>query len=297
MRRSYWFAPVLSFLLLGSIAGHAQSTPALALEELATTDKFDDALRHLPASVQNAIKDLTKEQKAEVSKQLSGASWLKQHNFELRKAANGNCWELLRRDGHKLNDIEIMDTFISGTRALLRVKTTAYGSSTIYFVTMRLEENEWRLIEFGPWSPQHNLEAETFVHDLTQAGRNESAAITTLRTIQGAVNNYSNSYAEVGFPANLQALCRVAEGTESSPVHARLLDSSFAAPRIIKDGYEFRYTLVDPGNIEGRDGHYYITATPLEFGKTGTKTFYLDETGNIHFTTENREANENDDSL
>lgn len=167
---------------------------------------------------------------------------------------------------------------------------------------MRLEEGEWRVIGYGPWEHK-SLEADDFLHGLLPDEQAASAATAaaTLRTLNTALVTYATTYPEVGLPASLQQLSG-ASGSEPSSQHAMLMDPAFAAAPLIKDGYEFRYTMIEPGAINPEtdkepQGRYTITATPVEFGKTGSQSFFTDQSCVVRSTRENREANENDEPI
>jgi hypothetical protein len=49
-----------------------------------------------------------------------------------------------------------------------------------------------------------------------------------------------------------------------------------------------------PSNGEGRITHYLLSARPLEFGKTGKRSFVIDDSGEIHSTEEDRPASVSD---
>jgi oxalate decarboxylase/phosphoglucose isomerase-like protein (cupin superfamily) len=87
------------------------------------------------------------------------------------------------------------------------------------------------------------------------------------------------------------------ETQQPSPDHAMLLDLAFSTEPLVRNGYEFRYTLINAGNLEGTEGRYQITATPVEFGKTGSRSFFTDQTAVLRFTTENRPSNADDPPL
>ncbi|MGC2696250.1 MAG: hypothetical protein WA738_10720, partial [Candidatus Angelobacter sp.] len=76
------------------------------------------------------------------------------------------------------------------------------------------------------------------------------------------------------------------------PLHRTfaMLDASFAEDPLIKNGYRFRYLHTDVGTGEpGNVGNFEITAVPVEFGKTGTKTkSYFINNNSLRATTENR---------
>ncbi|HMD71410.1 MAG TPA: prepilin-type N-terminal cleavage/methylation domain-containing protein [Bryobacteraceae bacterium] len=93
----------------------------------------------------------------------------------------------------------------------------------------------------------------------------ETAAQTSIRTIHQAqvqyssqYNRFANSLTELGPPAN---------GT-SSAAAADLIGSDLAAGE--KNGYKFSMT--------ANAGGYQITAVPVTFGTTGSRTFYSDQT-------------------
>jgi hypothetical protein len=286
-------------VLCASIAWAQASTPEAALEELVTAQKLEDALRHLPVSVEHAMSKLTEEQKAQVSKHLIVSNWLQRRRVELQKSSDGKTWELTY-PGSKVS-ITLAERFISGdgSDALLRLRTLQDDDEErqmLYMVAMHFDENEWRLTEFGHWSMEHEYQSADWVHEFTSEGHNESKAIATLRTFNTALITYCTTYPDVGFPANVQALSGAGEEEQSSQ-HAGLLDSSFMAVPFIRDGYEFHYTLLDPGSGENTEGKFYLTARPVEYGKTGTRSYFTDQTAVVRATSENREATERDKPL
>jgi len=76
-----------------------------------------------------------------------------------------------------------------------------------------------------------------------------------------------------------------------------VLDGSFAAEPLIKNGYHFRYLLTNVGDGQRDPGQFEIVAVPVEFGVTGAKSFYLDQGGTVRVTTENRPANDDDKAM
>jgi hypothetical protein len=62
---------------------------------------------------------------------------------------------------------------------------------------------------------------------------------------------------------------------------------------LIKNGYIFKYLLTSVGDgHEHGWGSYEITATPVEFGKTGSKNYLANP--NLHVTSQNRPATDDD---
>ena len=77
---------------------------------------------------------------------------------------------------------------------------------------------------------------------------NETAAVETLRTLNGSILLYSNSYG--GFPHALSDMGPASGGTPASSAAADLIDSVLASG--VKSGYKFAYAPVasDPsGNV------------------------------------------------
>ncbi|HMD71408.1 MAG TPA: hypothetical protein VKF41_08695 [Bryobacteraceae bacterium] len=102
------------------------------------------------------------------------------------------------------------------------------------------------------------------LHDAARSA-NETAAQASIRTIHQAqvqynslYNRFASSVTELGPPVN---------GT-SSAAAADLIGSDLAIGE--KNGYKFAMT--------GNESGYQITAVPVAFGATGSRTFYSDQT-------------------
>jgi hypothetical protein len=180
------------------------------------------------------------------------------------------------------------DAFLELTGRMKSSDSTGYEYEQDIFVFMRLEDGDWRVIEYGNLRQEKNFESEEFLQWMSPAKVNEAAAASTLRTINTTLVTYSTTYPDAGFPPSFKELSGN-ENDEFSQEHARLLDSRFNQEQVIIDGYEFRY-------VRSGDG-YQVTATPVEYGKTGSRSFFSDESVVLRTTSENRSANENDDPL
>jgi len=112
-----------------------------------------------------------------------------------------------------------------------------------------------------------------------------AAAVGSLRTISMAQLEYSNLHPETGFATSLKEL---------GPPETNLIDPTLARSK--KAGYIFT---LKPGapDIEGRVTSYAVTAIPVRFREEATPGFFMDETGLIHYTKENRPATTNDPAL
>jgi hypothetical protein len=117
------------------------------------------------------------------------------------------------------------------------------------------------------------------------ASTSESPALPGIRTIVTAERTYSAIYKR-GYSRNLSELGETPAGTRPSASRANLIDYKLA--RGEKNGYVFVY---EPGH-EDNDGQildYTLSVRPSRW-QMGRKSFFTDQTGVIHETTENREA-------
>jgi hypothetical protein len=151
---------------------------------------------------------------------------------------------------------------------------------------MRYEANEWRLAEVGEWRGT-DVESELLPKGAATEVHGSSAA-SMLRTLNTAIITYASTYPDVGYPNSLAALSGQAN-QEPAPHHAMLLDPTFAQEPVIRNGYQFRYTLT------GQE-HYQITATPVQ-QNDGLESFFTDETAVIRATKETRPATASDPPL
>lgn len=270
-------------------------TPQTALEELATAENIAVALKHLPLKVQEHVEKLPAQEKAAMADKLLIRKNMEREGSKLSRTGDGNGWELVEKDGKSKGTITVKKTFISGADALVELEIKEGEHSETAMIGMRFEGDEWRVMKIGHWQGT-DLEAELLPKVEAQEAPGETAAVSNLRTLNSALIAYSTTYPQIGYPAALQALSGQ-EDQEPSADHAMMVDSSFMAVPTTKAGYEFRYVLINSGSIEGSEGRYQATATPLEFGKTGARSFFTDQTAVIRATTEPRPANENDPPL
>ena len=97
---------------------------------------------------------------------------------------------------------------------------------------------------------------------------NESAAIAAVRTISTACESFRSAQTPPTYPANLAAL-----GAAAPPYIDGALAGAVAAATS-KQGYFYTYALVNANQ-------YTVTATPAVVGTTGTRIFFVDESGVI----------------
>jgi hypothetical protein len=287
--KSHWLLATL--LCAVPVYAWQGTTPQAALEELATATKPEAITRHLPEPVQKRIEVLPKLQKQLVMDQLLEIKKAQLHGCSIRPAHDSDGWEIVDEDGDSKGKIRLANAFISGVDALLPLELELSGNTQDFIVTMHLEGDEWRIDDFGPWE-KNDLGLAKLLHQPTDMEQNEAAARETISTLVVALNRYASRVPRMGFPFNLGMLTTL-ETEKAYPEQQPLLDESFTAEPLIKNGYIFRYLLTSVGDGQEHGwGSYEITATPVEFGKTGSKNYMANP--NLHVTSQNRPATDDD---
>jgi len=104
----------------------------------------------------------------------------------------------------------------------------------------------------------------------------ETAAIAALHKLADAIATYRRAFGRL--PESLTQLGPAPPGGVS-PEAAQLVDSELAAGK--KRGYVFRYRIV-PAAGEGTEPSFELAAAPIEYGKTGRRSFFLSASGKLH---------------
>ena len=99
---------------------------------------------------------------------------------------------------------------------------------------------------------------------------NESAAIGSSRTISTSLESYRAAQVSPQYPTTTQGLPELADATP--PYIDGVLGDADTTTGDGKQGYYFDYTR-DTINT------FHLIATPITVGTTGTRYFYIDETG------------------
>jgi hypothetical protein len=135
---------------------------------------------------------------------------------------------------------------------------------------------------------------------------NESNAVGYLRTVSTALVGYASTY-QNGFPSTLNPLVEPA-GIPADCNHAGLLSQNLDPYK----GYAFLYKPIYPDNqrapaispkaaaancISGGASGYTLNADPVAAGQTGLRHFYIDQTGIIRYSNDDKPADENSPSL
>jgi len=105
---------------------------------------------------------------------------------------------------------------------------------------------------------------------------NESSAVGSLRSIYRAADKYKLAHPTIGFLQSLADLLLSREATRAD----WKIDPQLASGQ--KSGYRFTY--VPKKSTDGRVDAYVVLADPTSEGLTGTRHFFVDQSGTFRFT-------------
>jgi hypothetical protein len=136
------------------------------------------------------------------------------------------------------------------------------------------ENGQWRLLSLGLLL----LDLPTLGKewDRAEIQNNEKSALASVKELSAAIEKYRVTYTRL--PGTLADLGPPEKGAAKSD-EAGLLEQELADGR--KNGYLFRYVIVG-ANDSGAPAKYEIAAIPIEYGRTGTRSFYRDSSGTLH---------------
>jgi len=121
---------------------------------------------------------------------------------------------------------------------------------------------------------------------------NQSAAVSTLRTISSAEQTFSSTYSD-GFTLTIAQLGGPVAAVAGC-ANARLIDEVLSANPSQRSGYQFQYTANGVAALTSAipascgasgDTGFSASATPVTVGLTGTASYCIDETGAIRVNT------------
>ena len=157
----------------------------------------------------------------------------------------------------------------------LRDATDTTGAS-VHQIVMGLvrEDGEWKLLSLGLLLL--DLPALEVEWDAAEVEETEKSALETLNKVADAVEAYRNKYLRL--PESLANLGPPLHGKANGEA-AGLLDADLANG--MKNGYTIRYVIVGASTL-GAPAKYELAATPLQYGRTGRRSFFRDSNGALH---------------
>jgi hypothetical protein len=157
----------------------------------------------------------------------------------------------------------------------LRDATDTTGAS-VHQITMGLvrEDGDWKLLSLGLLLL--DLPALEVEWDAAEMESTERNALEALNKVAGAIEAYRNKYPHL--PESLANLGPPLHGATNGEA-AGLLDSDLANG--MKNGYTIRYVIVGASAL-GAPAKYELAATPMQYGRTGRRSFFRDSNGAMH---------------
>ncbi len=155
----------------------------------------------------------------------------------------------------------------------VRVSGEAPGAGRRVQFGMVREGGDWKLLSIGLLLLDLPALVRQWEQGELEAGENQ--AIAHLRKMAQAIETYRNAFGKA--PDTLAQL-GPAPKEGISPDAAGLLDAELVAGK--KDGYVFRYVVLAP-SAERKEGGFELAAAPAEYGKTGRRSFFLDDRGTL----------------
>ena len=116
---------------------------------------------------------------------------------------------------------------------------------------------------------------------------NQTMTIVELQTLSQAQQTYAKTYGK-GFASSLEVLGPPPQWYHATADRAGLLSKQGTpfltdqdATHFTEFGYQFTYRAGEP-DASGNITRYAMSARPTQFGKTGNRSFFMDESGVIH---------------
>jgi len=149
-------------------------------------------------------------------------------------------------------------------------------SENVHVITMGLvrEDGEWRLLSLGVLFL--DLAALEVEWDTEEMEATESGAIGAIKKIADALEAYRQKFGRL--PESLANLGPPLHGAANGDA-AGLVDSDLATGQ--KNGYAFRYVILGASTL-GAPAKYELASTPLQYGRTGKRSFFRDANGVLH---------------
>ena len=157
----------------------------------------------------------------------------------------------------------------------LRSATDSTGAN-VHQITVGLvrEDGDWKLLSLGLLLL--DLPALEVEWDAAEMETTERDAIEALKKVSAAVEAYRNKFSRL--PESLANLGPPLHGAVNGEA-AGFLDSDLANG--MKNGYAIRYVIVGASTL-GAPAKYELAATPLQYGRTGRRSFFRDSNGAVH---------------
>lgn len=301
MKRCSWIAVLflLPWSTTGALAQAApDGTPERAIQDMVQASTPEEIEKHLPLSTLEAVKTLDAQDRHAFEADLMWRDAGSGEKAGWNIPEDGHAFVVIETPGREPVEIQLTDSVVTGGDAVLRFAVRSQAPFRLeVLVWMRFEEGEWRIRELdrGRFGQPIRFDDPEFVERYKNRDQkaNESAATSTLNTIDYALQRYADARPDVEFPDDLSLLAERAasdEGDSDEPDSTTFLSADLARNDFVSGGYRFHYHLLRGGP----QGAFYITARPADFSGSGRFSYFIDESAEVRQTGEDREATGDD---
>ena len=292
-----WMLAVASSSVM---AASPEGSPQQALVEIALASKPATVEKHLPESLLDDLQRLDPADRALAEEKLLVGRLLGAQEGELVVPDDGSALLVALEQGTEQAKLEIRveREINSGSDAILELGVRHSGNyAQTVLVWMRLEGTEWRVkrVDLPRFFETVALDDPSFVERFRNVQHKETDALITavMYEIRTALQQYARAYPDVGFPGDLNVLSSGQEDDEANEEHAGLLRDDIAVNEFAQGGYTFRYELLRGGP----QGDFAIIARPGERGKVGARSYFLDASGTMRSTGDDRDPTSQDEPV
>lgn len=159
------------------------------------------------------------------------------------------------------------------------------GGAVVTYRHLGYAKGDWKLLTRGVVDPTVYFVAIALIISASspflyqqRLRHDQREAIAWMKNLHECAIAYASSHPARGFPAQLDLL---------GPKGTKCLEPF--SPEKEKSGYTFTYASSVP-DANGKVETYFVAARPINRGRPGHRSFYMDTTGVIHATGEDRDA-------
>jgi hypothetical protein len=174
----------------------------------------------------------------------------------------------------RIGKVELRDNLAYLPLVVRDITDTTDANSRRITMGLVRENSHWKLLSLGLLLLDLPTLGEEW--DRAEIKANEKSAVASIKELSAAIEKYRVTYLHL--PETLDALGSPEKGPPKSS-QAGLVGTELATGR--KDGYSFRYVIVGANN-SGAPAKYELAGIPVEYGRTGTRSFYRDASGVLH---------------
>ena len=296
--------PVMILIVAWSpalVASPSEGTPQQALVEVVMATKAATVEKHLPESLLSVLRELSLADRAIAEQKMLVGPNLCEEGAELAVPDDGHALLVMRRKGSETGpEVRVIREITSGNESILELAVDRGGNFTqTVLIWMRLEDDEWRItqVDMPRFSERIAIDDSSFADRFRNISHKErqSRITSIIYTLQAAVQQIAAVQPDVGFPSDLSDLGpRADEGDDDdSGKPAALLPREMATNEFSQEGYIFHYEL----RRAGPQGDFTIIARPVDRGGVGTPSYFLDASGTVRSTEEDRDPTPEDDPV